>query len=191
LFRDAAFVECCFKGFNERIGIFLKEEFAVAADAAGGAPHHIAQGQLDHPLPVEGVDEVGQVRRAFEQMRISLHARLEELNQLLLVSQGVASSLEMEGAVQPILEAVLASGASAVSVLTEGRNRQVRRMVDAVGSKVLKLVRVAIGPIRIGDLQIGKWRPLTEAEVRALAPPIPAGSRRHSDPQRSQPRCSR
>ena len=76
----------------------------------------IAQGQLDHPLLVEGEDEVGQVRRAFEQMRISLHARLEELNQLLLVSQGVASSLEMEGAVQPILEAVLASGASAVTV---------------------------------------------------------------------------
>ncbi len=81
-----------------------------------GEAGRIAQGQLDHPLPVEGVDEVGQVRRAFEQMRISLHGRLEELNQLLLVSQGVASSLEMEGAVQPILEAVLASGASAVRV---------------------------------------------------------------------------
>jgi 16S rRNA U516 pseudouridylate synthase RsuA-like enzyme len=40
-----------------------------------------------------------------------------------------------------------------------------------VGSKVLKLVRVAIGPIRIGDLEIGKWRPLTEAEVRALMGP--------------------
>ena len=52
--------------------------------------------------------------------------------------------------------------------ITEGRNRQVRRMIDAVGSKVLKLVRVAIGPIRIGDLQIGKWRSLTDAEVRAL-----------------------
>jgi 16S rRNA U516 pseudouridylate synthase RsuA-like enzyme len=36
---------------------------------------------------------------------------------------------------------------------------------------VLKLVRGAIGPIRIGDLQIGKWRPLTEAEVRALMGP--------------------
>jgi len=55
--------------------------------------------------------------------------------------------------------------------ITEGRNRQVRRIVDAVGSKVLKLVRVAIGPVRIGDLQIGKWRPLTEAEVRALMGP--------------------
>jgi pseudouridine synthase len=55
--------------------------------------------------------------------------------------------------------------------ITEGRNRQVRRMIDAVGSKVLKLVRTAIGPIRIGDLQIGKWRPLTGPEVRALVGP--------------------
>ena len=54
-------------------------------------------------------------------------------------------------------------------VIAEGRNRQVRRMLEAVGSKVLKLVRVAIGPIRIGDLPIGKWRPLTPAEVKALA----------------------
>jgi pseudouridine synthase len=53
-------------------------------------------------------------------------------------------------------------------IITEGRNRQVRRMIDAVGSRVLKLVRVAIGPIRIGDLQIGKWRRLTEAEVRNI-----------------------
>ena len=50
----------------------------------------------------------------------------------------------------------------------EGRNRQVRRMVEAIGSKVIKLTRVAIGPVRIGDLQIGKWRHLAEAEVRAL-----------------------
>ena len=37
--------------------------------------------------------------------------------------------------------------------ITEGRNRQVRRMLEAVDSKVLKLVRTAIGPIRIGDLR--------------------------------------
>lgn len=52
--------------------------------------------------------------------------------------------------------------------LTEGRNRQVRRMVEALGATVLKLVRVSIGNIRIGTLPIGKWRMLTEAEVRAL-----------------------
>jgi 23S rRNA pseudouridine2605 synthase len=52
--------------------------------------------------------------------------------------------------------------------ITEGRNRQVRRMIQAVGSKVLKLVRTAIGPIRIGELPIGKWRQLTRKEVDAL-----------------------
>jgi 23S rRNA pseudouridine2605 synthase len=65
-------------------------------------------------------------------------------------------------------------------VLREGKNRQVRRMVEALGAKVLKLVRVAIGEIAIGDLPIGHLRPLTAAEVRALggrprkAPAAPA-----------------
>ena len=52
--------------------------------------------------------------------------------------------------------------------LTEGRNRQVRRMVEALGATVLKLVRVRIGPLRIGTLPIGKWRLLTDAEAQAL-----------------------
>jgi pseudouridine synthase len=52
--------------------------------------------------------------------------------------------------------------------LTEGRNRQVRRMIEALEAKVLKLVRVKIGSIAIGTLQIGKWRLLTAAEVEAL-----------------------
>ncbi|HEY3311670.1 MAG TPA: ATP-binding protein [Anaerolineales bacterium] len=77
----------------------------------------IAQGQLDHSLTVEGVDEVGQLRRSFEQMRISLQARLAELNRLLLVSQGVASSLDVQDAVQPVMEAVLATGAGAVRMV--------------------------------------------------------------------------
>jgi len=52
--------------------------------------------------------------------------------------------------------------------LTEGRNRQVRRMVEALQAKVLKLVRVRIGHIAIGRLPIGKWRLLTAAEVASL-----------------------
>jgi 23S rRNA pseudouridine2605 synthase len=52
--------------------------------------------------------------------------------------------------------------------ISEGRNRQVRRMLEAVDSKVLKLVRTAIGPLRIGDLAIGKYRPLTPTEVDSL-----------------------
>ena len=55
--------------------------------------------------------------------------------------------------------------------ITEGRNRQVRRMVEAAGSRVSKLVRIAIGPLRIEQLEIGKYRPLTEGEVKALRGP--------------------
>jgi pseudouridine synthase len=53
--------------------------------------------------------------------------------------------------------------------ITEGRNRQVRRMVEALGAKVLKLVRVAIGPLRIGEMQIGSVRELSAGEVRQLS----------------------
>lgn len=77
----------------------------------------ISQGQLDHPLQVAGEDEVGQLRRSFEGMRQSLKARLDELNQLLEVSQGVASSLEFQEAVKPVLEAALTTGACSVRVV--------------------------------------------------------------------------
>ena len=53
-------------------------------------------------------------------------------------------------------------------VLTEGKNREVRRMVEAVGFKVLKLVRTRIGPLTMEGLQVGKWRELTSAEVSVL-----------------------
>jgi pseudouridine synthase len=52
--------------------------------------------------------------------------------------------------------------------LHEGRNRQVRRMIEAIGSKVLKLVRTQIGDLRIGELPIGRYRELTPAEVALL-----------------------
>ncbi len=50
----------------------------------------------------------------------------------------------------------------------EGRNRQVRRMCEAVGHPVRRLVRVRIGPLADRRLPPGEWRPLTQAEVRAL-----------------------
>lgn len=53
-------------------------------------------------------------------------------------------------------------------VLTEGRNRQIRRMCELVGLEVVDLVRVRIGPLLLGDLPEGKWRHLTAAERAAL-----------------------
>lgn len=52
--------------------------------------------------------------------------------------------------------------------ITEGRNRQVRRMVEALDATVLKLVRTQIGPIAIAGLEIGKHRALAPEEVRML-----------------------
>jgi len=58
---------------------------------------------------------------------------------------------------------------SAVEIVVhEGRNRQVRRMCDAVGHPVRRLVRTRIGPLADARLRPGEWRALTPAEVRAL-----------------------
>jgi len=55
--------------------------------------------------------------------------------------------------------------------LVEGRNREVRRMAEAVGLDVLRLVRVAVGPVTLTGLRPGRYRYLSEQEVAALARP--------------------
>jgi 23S rRNA pseudouridine2605 synthase len=63
------------------------------------------------------------------------------------------------------------SGAWFEVVLDEGKNRQLRRIFAEVGVDVLRLVRVAIGPLKLGNLAKGDWRQLTPDETRALAGP--------------------
>ncbi len=53
-------------------------------------------------------------------------------------------------------------------VIYEGRNRQIRKMCEAVGLTVARLKRTKIGSVKLGMLKVGAWRRLTEAEVRAL-----------------------
>jgi pseudouridine synthase len=61
--------------------------------------------------------------------------------------------------------------------ITEGRNRQVRRMLEALDSKVLKLVRVKLGPLTLAGLTIGHWRELTPAEITQIKKkPKPKGT---------------
>ena len=52
--------------------------------------------------------------------------------------------------------------------LREGRNRQIRRMAREMGRRVLHLHRTAFGPVELGEVEVGKLRPLTEAELQAL-----------------------
>jgi pseudouridine synthase len=61
-----------------------------------------------------------------------------------------------------------AAGTGFEITLTEGRNRQVRRMVEALGARVVTLARVRVGSVHLGRLQRGKWRLLTREEVTSL-----------------------
>jgi 23S rRNA pseudouridine2605 synthase len=78
---------------------------------------------------------------------------------------------------------VSTAGPRAVRItIHEGHNRQVRRMCEAVGHPVVRLVRTRIGPLRERGLRPGQWRRLTTAEVRALeqaAAAPPGASGRH------------
>jgi pseudouridine synthase len=59
-------------------------------------------------------------------------------------------------------------------VLTEGKNREVRRLLEAVGLSVLKLVRTRIGPCTLDGLQVGKWRDLRPSEISRLSASYPS-----------------
>lgn len=81
----------------------------------------IAEGNLDQPLQIKGHDEVARLGESFERMRLSLKSRLDEVTRLLSVSQGVASTLDIETAVQPILEGAIKSGASSVRIILDSK----------------------------------------------------------------------
>lgn len=98
-------------------------------------------------------------------------------DQLELLRGGVALS---DGLTRPATVRRLRDSGNHTFVeitITEGRNRQVRRMIEAVGSRVMKLVRTAIGPLEIAGLQTGAHRLLTPGEIAELA-----GARGRSKP---------
>ena len=69
--------------------------------------------------------------------------------------------------------------------LKEGKNREIRRMCEAVGLEVIRLKRNAEGVVKLGMLQPGKYRELTKAEVNACAPQPPRAA-----PRPARPLCS-
>ncbi len=80
------------------------------------------------------------------------------------------------------LEATDADNAWYQVVLREGRNQQIRKMFDAIGHSVVKLRRVQIGPVTDVGLRLGKWRALTESEVKRLKTAAPKTSRVETTP---------
>jgi len=57
--------------------------------------------------------------------------------------------------------------------LTEGKNREIRRMLKAAGHEVTRLKRIALGGIQLGDLTLGTWRDVSPDEIRAAFPKAP------------------
>ena len=76
--------------------------------------------------------------------------------------------MELDGyRLQPVTVKKLAPDTIQIN-LFEGRNRQIRRMCEAAGLKVIRLQRIAIGDLGLGELPLGKWRELTPDEVHYL-----------------------
>ncbi len=88
------------------------------------------------------------------------------------VLRELARGVELEdGLTKPARVALVerVPGGSLLEItITEGRNRQVRRMTEAVGHPVRRLVRLSIGPLQLGRLKPGSYRKLSPAEVREL-----------------------
>lgn len=84
------------------------------------------------------------------------------------------------------------SGAADLEIaLSEGKNREIRRILARLGHKVVALKRLAIGPLRLGQLPTGGWRPLTKHEVQALYTAALTGRRKKrssAKPLRGKPR---
>lgn len=107
-------------------------------------------------------------RRVGKLYRVSVSPVATE-EHLIALSSGVV--LDDGYKTQPAVIRAIASDADHTSLeltIYEGKNRQIRRMCEAVGLRVNRLKRMSIGPIRLGQLAPGKYRQLTKAETIAL-----------------------
>jgi 23S rRNA pseudouridine2605 synthase len=82
--------------------------------------------------------------------------------------QRLASGVELDDGITAPAEVRRLAGREVEVVLREGRNRQLRRMAEAIGNRVTSLTRVRFGPIELGGLPEGAGRRLSESEVDAL-----------------------
>lgn len=87
-------------------------------------------------------------------------------------TEGVLSAGETLKARRARLISVNNSSSVVELELTEGRNREVRRLFESQNLAVRRLQRVQIGPIKLGQLPVGKWRALTPPEIKSLLPTL-------------------
>lgn len=139
-------------GMMLAVGYFGLQQITSSLKLLAVEAQQISRGNLDQPLEQAGIDEVGTLRQNFEQMRRNLKARLDELSQLLVISQSVASTFEIEKAVQPILKAARQTGVDyARVVLAPGL---IPESGQAIGTSVLSLFLEGDEPAAALDEQI-------------------------------------
>jgi PAS domain S-box-containing protein len=148
------------------------------------AAAHISQGQLDQPIARSGEDEVGQLSYAFEQMRLALKGRVDDLSLLLRVSQTVSSSLDLERGVPPLLAGAMQATPASIARLVILTDSGLPEAVLASGEgpqslTALDQALVALGvlsevPILIDNVNRARSRALLDPNlvgpgVKALA----------------------
>ena len=149
--------------------------FACLADAT--LPKVMPVGRLD--MASEGLllftndhDWANRVTAPASHVAKTYHVQVDCLPDEVLL-QRLRSGVEADGELLKVREArVLRQGEKngwLELVLDEGKNRQIRRLLEALGVNVLRLIRVAIGPLQLGPLAKGKWRLLTADEVKKIA----------------------
>jgi PAS domain S-box-containing protein len=91
------------------IVLWVTSRITLPLETLAKATASIAQGEFNRPVQIAGEDEVGRLGVAFERMRERLRARLEELNLLLRISQGIAGSLNLDQSLPDLLEGAITS----------------------------------------------------------------------------------
>jgi 23S rRNA pseudouridine2457 synthase len=144
----------------------LDSEGLLLLTTDGTLAHHITDPQ--HKLPKVYRAQVERIPNedALEQLRkgVVLNNKKTRLAEVLLLPDGP----QFPDRSVPIRFRKSVPTAWVEITLREGLNRQVRRMTAAVGHPTLRLVRVAIGPVVLGDLQPGQWRDLTSREIAQI-----------------------
>jgi pseudouridine synthase len=132
----------------------------------GGLAHRLTDPRFEHPKTYLVQVERGPDRAAIEALRKGVMLRDG------VTRPACVELLEKQPALPdrpvPIRFRKNVSTAWLRLSITEGRNRQVRRMTAAVGHPTLRLVRVAVGPVSLGDLAPGQWREVSALERTAL-----------------------
>lgn len=157
----------------------LSQRITRPLDTLSQAAHRIAQGELGSPVRISGEDEVAQLGRAFEQMRLGLRARLNDLSLLLRVTQSVSATLDLEQGVLPVLSGaleqtgatiarfvLLGSGERIARVLSQGTEEPAFGSMDRAFATALARRR---DPLVIPDLQRTGAGGLPSSRLRSVA----------------------